>query len=75
MINEKIPELEKLTDPEKLQLINELWDSLTSGKDFLPMPKAHKRILDERWKEHVTSPEEGSTWQEVKSRILGNKAQ
>ena len=73
MIKEKIPELEKLTDPEKLQLINELWDSLASGKDSLPMPEAHKRILDERWREHVERPEEGSSWEEVKSKILGNK--
>ena len=69
MITEKIPGLQKLSDPEKLLLINELWDSLAEGKDTLPVPESHKRILDERLREHEENPEEGSSWEEVKSRI------
>ena len=74
MITEKIPELQKLSDPEKLLLINELWDSLAEGKDTLSVPETHKRILDERLIEHEENPEEGSSWERVKSRILGDKA-
>ena len=74
MITEKIPGLQKLSDSEKLLLINELWDSLAEGKDTLPVPESHKRILDERLREHEENPDEGSSWEEVRSRILGDKA-
>ena len=70
MIIDTIPELRKLSNPEKLLLINELWDSLSSQEDDLPVPESHKRILDKRLREHEANPETGSTWEEVKSRIL-----
>ncbi len=47
MIINTIPELKKLSDSEKLLLINELWDSLSSQEDSLPIPEPHKKILDE----------------------------
>ena len=70
MIIDTIPELRKLSNPENLLLINELWDSLSSQEDDLPVPESHKRILDERLREHEANPETGSAWEEVKSRIL-----
>ncbi|BBO18504.1 conserved hypothetical protein [Candidatus Brocadia pituitae] len=73
MIIDKIPELKKLSNPEKLLLINELWASLSLQEDALPVPESHKKILDERLREHEANPEQGSTWKEVKSRILKKK--
>lgn len=73
MIIEKIPELKKLSNPEKLLLINELWDSLSLQEDALPVPESHKKILDERLRDHEANPEQGSAWKEVKSRILKKK--
>ncbi|MDT0645333.1 addiction module protein [Zunongwangia sp. F260] len=31
------------------------------------VPQLPKEILDERWKHHQENPEEGKTWEEVKS--------
>ena len=73
MIIDKIPELKKLSNPEKLLLINELWDSLSLQEDALPVAESHKKILDERLRDHEANPEQGSTWREVKSRILKKK--
>lgn len=70
MIIDTIPELRKLSNSEKLLLINELWDFLSSQEDVLPVPESHKKILDERLRDHEANPEPGSTWEEVKSRIL-----
>ncbi|MGR3317606.1 MAG: addiction module protein [Candidatus Anammoxibacter sp.] len=70
MIIDTIPELEKLSNPEKLLLVNELWDSISSQEDALPVPESHKKILDERLRDHEENPEQGHTWKEVKSRIL-----
>lgn len=73
MIIDTIPELKKLSNREKLLLINELWDSLSLQEDALPVPESHKKILDERLRDHEANPEQGSTWKEVKSRILKKK--
>ncbi|MGR3177572.1 MAG: addiction module protein [Candidatus Anammoxibacter sp.] len=73
MIIDTIPELEKLSNPEKLLLVNELWDSISSQEDALPVPESHKKILDERLRDHEKNPEQGHTWKEVKSRILKKK--
>ncbi|NUO06106.1 MAG: addiction module protein, partial [Candidatus Brocadia sinica] len=36
-------------------------------------PDSHKKILDERLREHETNPEQISAWKEVKTRILKKK--
>ena len=41
MIIDTIPELRKLSNPEKLLLINELWDSLSSQEFDIPVPESH----------------------------------
>ena len=33
------------------------------------LSEAHKKILDQRLAEHQKSPESGSSWQDVKTRI------
>ena len=73
MIIDTIPQLKKLSNTDKLLLINELWESLSLPEDALPVPKSHKKILDERLREHEANPEQGSAWKEVKSRILKKK--
>ncbi len=69
MIINTVPGLKNLSDAEKLLLINELWDSLSSQEDVLPVPESHKAILDQRLRDHEANPEQGSTWKEVKSKI------
>jgi putative addiction module component (TIGR02574 family) len=62
-----IPQLQNLTDEEKLQLIDELWDSL----EFAPPPgisEEEKRILDERLAEHEANPGTSLTLEEFKRR-------
>ncbi|WKZ14637.1 MAG: addiction module protein [Candidatus Jettenia caeni] len=73
MIIDTIPQLKKLSNTEKLLLINELWDSLSLQEDALPVPEAHKKILDERLRDHEANPEQGSAWKEVTFRILKKK--
>lgn len=43
MIIDTIPQLKKLSNSEKLLLINELWESLSLQEDALPVPDSHKK--------------------------------
>lgn len=45
MIIDTIPQLKKLSNSEKLLLINELWESLSLQEDALPVPDSHKKNI------------------------------
>lgn len=43
-----LPELARLSAPEKILLIEELWDSTASDESVVPVPKSHMDELDGR---------------------------
>ncbi|HMQ79653.1 MAG TPA: addiction module protein [Ignavibacteria bacterium] len=67
-----LKEVLKLPDAEKLELIGDLWDSLSNPND-IPLTDEQKEELDRRLEAHYKNPESGSSWDEVKARILGSK--
>ena len=63
-------EISRLSPEEKLQLVETLWDDLVSNEERLPIPAAHQQILAEDAARYLTHPDEGSSWDEVKARLL-----
>lgn len=61
--------IDQLTNEEKLRLIGEIWDSITPPQQ-LEIPEWHRVILEQRLAEMKDNPEEGSSWEEVKARLL-----
>jgi putative addiction module component (TIGR02574 family) len=43
-----IPEISKLSIPEKILLVEDLWDSIISEEVALPVPESHKQELRKR---------------------------
>lgn len=66
-----IAELRGLSADEKLQLIDDLWDSIITNPDDLPVPESQKRELDARLQAYRADPKAGSSWEEVERRITG----
>jgi putative addiction module component (TIGR02574 family) len=66
--------LEKLPLAERIQLVEDLWDSIaqTAGED-LPIPEWQKAKLEQRWQEYLRNPESAKPWSEVKRSILESK--
>jgi len=62
-------EIRELSPQQRLELIDELWESLS--EDDVPLPEWHKRLLDEALEEYERNPEEGKPWKEVRDEILG----
>ena len=73
MIAERIPELKNLTIEEKLALVGELWDEVAASADSLPPRHDHVQILEERLAEYKRNPQDVSTWNDVRQRILGSR--
>jgi putative addiction module component (TIGR02574 family) len=63
--------LEKLPLAERIQLVEDLWDSIaqTQGED-LPVPEWQKAELTRRKQEYERNPESAKSLSEVKRSIL-----
>lgn len=62
-------EIDKLGVDERLDLIEELWESLSSNPDQIPVPDAHKAVLDKRLAEIEAGDDAGIPWEDVLERI------
>lgn len=60
--------VEELTPEERLQLAEDLWDSVASSEEP-PLTDEQKRELDRRWAEYQKNPERGAPWEEVRARL------
>jgi putative addiction module component (TIGR02574 family) len=68
---ERIPALRTLSASEKLTLITELWEDLASKPEDIPITPEQIAEVDRRLEEYRQNPSLGSSWEEVKARILG----
>lgn len=57
---------------ERLQLVNDIWDSIAELPEAVPVPDWHKEELKTCLEEYHKNPNDGSPWMEVKQRILGH---
>jgi len=62
-------ELLKLSAAERLELIEELWDSLDEEGEALALTDAQREDLERRLAEAEADPTGGSPWEEVRERI------
>jgi putative addiction module component (TIGR02574 family) len=57
---------------ERLQLLEELWESIAGNPEAVPLTEAQKRELDRRWALYEQDPERGISWDQAKAEILGD---
>jgi putative addiction module component (TIGR02574 family) len=66
-------EIQKLDVATRLDLIEELWESIADDQataDQLPVTEAERALLDERLREHRENPSAARPWGEVRAEIL-----
>lgn len=73
MIAETIPQLGDLNPEQKLTLIGELWDQLLDNPEALPCPQEHLDLVEARLRAHRENPEEVTSWEDIKARILDGR--
>jgi putative addiction module component (TIGR02574 family) len=62
-------ELLELSPEERIQLAEDLWDSI--GHEEMPAPtEAQIREAERRYADHLRHPEKASRWEDVKARLL-----
>ncbi|PYP69764.1 MAG: addiction module protein [Gemmatimonadetes bacterium] len=60
-------DISRLSPSERLQLVEELWDSLTPAD--IPLTPAQAKELDRREARHHADPKRGRPWREVLDEI------
>jgi putative addiction module component (TIGR02574 family) len=65
----EIPSVFDLSPPEKLQLVQDLWDDLASSPEDVPVHDWQIQELERRKANLQKNPASGLSWEEVKRRI------
>ena len=74
MILEQFPEVRSLSSADKLLFVSELWNDLEEHPSEVPVTREILAELDRRMDHFKQHPEEVTTWEAVKQRILGPSA-
>jgi len=59
----------KLPVERRILLIEDVWDSIRSESDNVPVPDSHKRELDSRLKKYTVNPSALLTEQQLKMAV------
>lgn len=62
-------EISQLSVAERIQLAEDLWDSILAEPDELPLTDAQTQEIDRRLEQYQADPTIGSSWELVKGRL------
>jgi putative addiction module component (TIGR02574 family) len=62
-------DLFSLSIPERIQLVEDIWDSIAIQPEKVALTSDIKFELDQRLEEYAQQPQEQSSWDEVRSRL------
>ncbi len=69
MMDVNVHSIFDLSPPEKLQLVEDLWDDLAAVPSEVPIHDWQKEELARRKANLMSSPAAGLSWDEIKRRI------
>jgi putative addiction module component (TIGR02574 family) len=62
----------KLSRDERVRVVEELWDEVARELEQQPVSDAHRRLLDERIRQHDENPSQVQDWETARDKILRN---
>jgi len=62
-------DIQELSQSERILLAEQLWDSITDDQDTLEVTDAQMKILQQRLAAYQASPNEGTSWEQVKKEM------
>ena len=68
-----IPQIVQLSTPEKILLVEDIWDSIASDASSVPVPRSHREELDRRLRSYESAPGNLLSLEELRGRIESRK--
>jgi len=65
----EIPEIARLSVPERILLLEELWDSIAAEPSSVPVPQSHRAELDRRLAEYEKDGGKLVTLEDLRQRV------
>ena len=63
----------ELSIPERIQLVEDIWDTISAKAYSLEFTDEEKKIIDARLERYHQNPESGSPWVDVHKRIVSGQ--
>ncbi len=63
----------ELSIPERIQLVEDIWDTIATEAESVELTAEEKKIIDERLEAYHKNPDLGSPWEDVFQRIASKK--
>ena len=70
---DEIPEIARLSVPERILLLEDLWDSIASEPSSVPIPQSHRGELDRRVAAYEKGPGSLLTLEQLRQRIEASR--
>lgn len=69
MGNPALSDILQLSLAERIQLVEDIWDSIAELPEAVPVTEAERAELDRRLGEHRRNPHAGIAWAEVRKQL------
>ena len=69
MASLSLEEIQRLSVSERVQLAEQIWDTIVATPEALPIPERQIRELDRRLKLHNENPDAAEPWSTIRSRL------
>jgi len=69
MISKTVADLIELSVPERIQAVEDIWDSIAAVPEAVPLTERQKAELDHRLEAYHRNPDAGTPWAKVRERI------
>lgn len=67
--------IDKLSRDERLELVQEIWDSIAVEDDTIPLSQAQRQELDRRLAAHRANPNAAIDWEDVEAEASARLGQ
>ena len=68
-MNTHIAEILQLSVAERVQIVEDIWDSIGNSPEELSLSEAEKAELDKRLESYRQNPNEGIEWETLKKNL------
>jgi len=62
--------LDKLSVAERIELVQDLWDSIAAEAETHPLTETQRREIDRRLAAHEANPDAAISWEQVEAEAL-----
>ena len=74
MMRTRTADILELSVSERIQMVEDIWDSIAAVPEAVPLSEDQKSELDRRLQAYHQNPDAGSPWSEVKERIRRSRS-